>query len=35
MEIEIKAPCAGVVAAILVSGDQKVSTGDPLVEIAP
>jgi len=33
MEIEIKAPCAGVVAAILVSGDQKVSTGDPLVEI--
>ena len=35
MEIEIKAPCAGVVGAILVSGDQKVSTGDPLVEIAP
>ena len=34
MEIEIKAPCAGVVAAILVSGDQQVSTGDPLVEIA-
>jgi len=34
MEIEIKAPCAGVVGAILVSGDQKVSTGDPLVEIA-
>lgn len=35
MEIEIKAPCAGVVGAILVSGDQKVSTGDPLVEITP
>jgi pyruvate carboxylase subunit B len=34
MEIEIKAHCAGVVSAILVSGDQKVSTGDPLVEIA-
>ncbi|MEE8164749.1 MAG: biotin/lipoyl-containing protein, partial [Myxococcota bacterium] len=34
MEIEIKAPCAGVVAAILVLGDQQVSTGDPLVEIA-
>jgi len=34
MEIEIKAPCAGAVTAILVSGDQKVSTGDPLVEIA-
>jgi pyruvate carboxylase subunit B len=35
MEIEIKAPCAGLVGAILVSGDQKVSTGDPLVEIDP
>ena len=35
MEIEIKAPCAGVVSAILVAGDQKVNTGDPLVEIAP
>jgi pyruvate carboxylase subunit B len=33
MEIEIKAPCAGVVGAVLVSGNQKVSTGDPLVEI--
>lgn len=34
MEIEIKAPCVGTVGAIFVSGDQKVSTGDPLVEIA-
>jgi pyruvate carboxylase subunit B len=34
MEIEIKAPCSGVVAAILVSGDQAVATGDALVEIA-
>ncbi len=34
MEIEIKAPCAGVVAAVLVAGEQKVSSGDPLVEIA-
>lgn len=34
MEIEIKAPADGVVGAILVSGDQKVTTGDPLVEIA-
>ncbi len=33
MEIEIKAPCSGVVGAILVSGDQKVASGDPLVEI--
>jgi pyruvate carboxylase subunit B len=35
MEIEIQAHCAGVVSAILVSGDQSVSTGDALVEIAP
>jgi len=35
MEIEIKAPCSGVVAAILVSGDQKVASGDELVEITP
>jgi pyruvate carboxylase subunit B len=34
MEIEIKAPCDGAVTAILVSQDQKVSPGDPLVEIA-
>ncbi len=34
MEIEIKAPRAAVVTAILVSGDQKVGTGDPLVELA-
>ncbi len=34
MEIEIKSPCAGVVDAILVSGDQSVNTGDALVEIA-
>ena len=34
MEIEVKAPSAGVVSAILVSKDQSVSTGDPLVEIA-
>ncbi len=34
MEIEIKAPCAGVVEAVLVEGEQKVSSGDPLVEIA-
>lgn len=35
MEIEIKAPVAGVVSAMLVAGDQAVSTGDALVEIAP
>jgi len=34
MEIEIKAPVAGVVSAMLVAGDQAVSTGDALVEIA-
>jgi pyruvate carboxylase subunit B len=34
MEIEIKAPCAGTVGAILVSKDQAVSTGDALVEIS-
>jgi pyruvate carboxylase subunit B len=34
MEIEIKAYAAGTVAAILVSKDQTVSTGDALVEIA-
>jgi pyruvate carboxylase subunit B len=34
MEIEIQAPCAGVIAAVLVAGDQKVASGDPLVEIA-
>jgi pyruvate carboxylase subunit B len=34
MEIEIKAPCAGTISAILVSADQSVSTGDALVEIA-
>ncbi|MAG31102.1 MAG: biotin attachment protein [Deltaproteobacteria bacterium] len=34
MEIEVKAPCSGTVAAILVSGDQTVASGDPLVEIA-
>ena len=33
MEIEIKAPCAGTVSAILVSKDQAVSTGDALAEI--
>ncbi|MEE8165487.1 MAG: biotin/lipoyl-containing protein, partial [Myxococcota bacterium] len=35
MEIEIKAHCAGSVAAMLVSHGQAVRTGDPLVEIAP
>lgn len=35
MEIEIQAPCAGVVSAILVAGEQNVSTGDGLLEIAP
>jgi pyruvate carboxylase subunit B len=35
MEIEIKAPCAGVVSAVRVAIDQKVASGDPLVEIAP
>lgn len=35
MEIEIKAPVAGVVSAMMVAGDQAVSTGDALVEIAP
>jgi len=34
MEIEIKAPCSGTVGVIMVSKDQAVSTGDPLVEIA-
>lgn len=34
MEIEVKAPRAGTVAAILVSGDQTVGVGDGLVEIA-
>jgi pyruvate carboxylase subunit B len=33
MEIEVKAPRAGTVAAILVSGDQTVGVGDALVEI--
>ena len=33
MEIEVKAPCAGTVAAVLVSGDQTVAVGDALVEI--
>ena len=35
MEIEIKATCAGTVRAILVAPDQKVATGDALVEIVP
>ncbi len=35
MEIEVKAPCAGVVSAMLVAADQKVAVGDALVEIAP
>ena len=35
MEIEVKAPCAGVVSAVLVAADQTVATGDALVEIAP
>ena len=35
MEIEVRAPCAGTVTAILVSGDQNVAVGDALVEIAP
>ena len=35
MEIEIKAPCAGVVAAFRVAADEKVASGDPLVELAP
>jgi len=34
MEIEVKAPTAGTVAAMLVSGDQSVAVGDGLVEIA-
>jgi len=34
MEIEVKAPCAGTVAAIFVAGDQTVAVGDALVEIA-
>jgi pyruvate carboxylase subunit B len=34
MEIEIKAPSAGSVFAMLVSPGQAVNTGDPLVEIA-
>jgi pyruvate carboxylase subunit B len=33
MEIEVKAPCVGTVAAVLVSGDQTVAVGDALVEI--
>ncbi|MBW2425853.1 MAG: biotin attachment protein [Deltaproteobacteria bacterium] len=33
MEIEVKAPCTGVVSAILVCPDQTVATGDALVEI--
>ena len=35
MEIEVQAPCAGRVAAILVAPDQNVSVGDALVEIDP
>ena len=35
MEIEVKAPCSGTVRAILVSADQNVAVGEPLVEIAP
>ena len=35
MEIEVRAPCAGTITAILVSGDQNVAVGDALVEIAP
>lgn len=34
MEIEVKAPRAGRVAAVLVEGDQSVAVGDPLVELA-
>ena len=34
MEIEVQAPCAGRVAAILVVADQNVAVGDGLVEIA-
>jgi pyruvate carboxylase subunit B len=33
MEIEIKAPCKGIVRSILVTADQSVATGDALVEI--
>ncbi|MFK7897048.1 MAG: biotin/lipoyl-containing protein [Myxococcota bacterium] len=35
MEIEVKAPCAGVVSALLVSPDQSVAVGDALAEITP
>lgn len=34
MEIEVKSPCAGTVAAVIVAGDQQVAVGDALVEIA-
>ena len=34
MEIEVKAPCAGSVTNIFVSGDQTVAAGDALMEIA-
>ncbi len=34
MEIEVKAPRAGRVAAVLVAGDQTVAVGDGLVELA-
>ena len=33
MEIEVKSPCAGTVAAVIVAGDQQVAVGDALVEI--
>lgn len=34
MEIEVKSPCAGTVAVVIVAGDQQVAVGDALVEIA-
>ena len=34
MEIEVRAPRAGTVSVILVSGGQSVAVGDALVELA-
>ena len=34
MEIELRAPCSGTVAAVFVSSDQSVAVGDALLEIA-